>query len=145
MQIRLELTPTHQPKDKVKDLLKLDRVLFDGDARIKWKKCWVWIVRDNGVPVGYGAFRACEAKCNEGLAIFTRSGVLEKYRGRGIQKRLIRARLRLAKKLGFDQVVAYVADWNCASSNSLVRCGFKLYRPESLYAGYRYVYLKKTL
>ena len=112
---------------------------------MKTKKCWIWVLRDNKRPIGYAAMRGCVAPANKGLAFFMRAGVLEEYRGRGLHKKLIKVRLRKAKQEGFDQVVTYVADWNCASSNSLVSCGFKLYRPQDLYAGYRYVYLKRDL
>jgi L-amino acid N-acyltransferase YncA len=74
-----------------------------------------------------------------------RSGVLTKHRGQGMQKRLIRARIAMAKRHGFKQIVTYVLDWNLASANSLIACGFRLYIPESKYAGSKAFYFQKML
>jgi GNAT superfamily N-acetyltransferase len=145
MQIRLELTPSNQPEKTVKEVKRLDKLLFAGDKRVDVSKSWVWIARVEGKPVAFGAMRACEAEANKGLVLFTRAGVLPVWRGKGIQKRLIRLRVRKAKSLGYETAVAYVMGMNCASSNALIGCGFRLYHPSDLYAGYRAVYLRKQL
>ena len=145
MQIRLEITPDNQPEKTVKEVKRLDKILFSGDKRIDTSKYWVWVVRHEGKPIAYGAMRACEAEVNKGLVLLTRAGVLPAWRGKGIQKKLIRLRVRKAKSLGYDTAIAYVMGMNCASSNALIGCGFRLYHPSDLYAGYRTIYLRKQL
>jgi L-amino acid N-acyltransferase YncA len=105
----------------------------------------VWVVRVGGKAVGYGAMRGCEASVNKGLALLTRAGVIPAWRGMGIQKKLIRLRTRKAKNLGYKTAIAYVMGMNCASSNALIGCGFRLYEPANLYAGEKAVYLRKHL
>lgn len=74
-----------------------------------------------------------------------RSGVVTKWRGQGLQKRLIKARVNMARRHGFSSVITYVLDWNLASANSLISCGFKLYTPNVKYAGNKAYYFKKPL
>jgi GNAT superfamily N-acetyltransferase len=57
-----------------------------------------------------------------------RSGVLPACRGQGIQKKLIRARIKKAKQLGMNWLVTDTRD-NPASANSLISCGFKMFNP----------------
>jgi GNAT superfamily N-acetyltransferase len=57
-----------------------------------------------------------------------RAGVLPSHRGQGVQKRLIRARVRQARALGWKWLITDTHK-NPASSNSLIACGFKLFEP----------------
>ena len=57
-----------------------------------------------------------------------RAGVLPSHRGQGIQKKLIRARIRQARALGWKWLITDTYR-NPASSNSLIACGFKLFEP----------------
>ena len=57
-----------------------------------------------------------------------RAGVVPAFRGKGLQKRLIRARIGKAKKLGYKWVITDTTD-NPASSNSLIAYGFRLFEP----------------
>jgi L-amino acid N-acyltransferase YncA len=57
-----------------------------------------------------------------------RSGVLPSHRGRGTQKCLIRARVRHARKLGWEWLITDTYH-NPASANSLIACGFKMFDP----------------
>ena len=74
-----------------------------------------------------------------------RSGVLPPYRGKGLQKELIQARVTLARRHHFQEVVTYVLNWNLASANSLIACGFRLYHPAEQYAGKSAYYFRKAL
>lgn len=145
MKLSLELTPNIQPPHIVKDIKRLDKILFSGDKRIDLKGNYVWIIRDQGKAVAYGGMRPCQMKDNEGLVLLTRVGVLPEYQGKGFQKKLIRARVRKAASEGYKEVVVYVRWWNAASINALVGCGFKAYQPAVAYAGTNVVYLKKQL
>lgn len=63
---------------------------------------------------------------------FARAGILKKYRGRGLQKKLIKAREALAVKLGLDFVETYTGIDNYASINSLTRNGYSIVEPGEL-------------
>lgn len=58
------------------------------------------------------------------VAAFTRAGVLQHCRSKGLQKQMIQARIKHAKKLGYDTVETYVHGDNVASTKALLSCGF---------------------
>ena len=89
--------------------------------------------------------RACLMPENKGFAILTRCGVRRKYRGNGLQKQLIRARIRMARRHGFRELLAYVLGNNLASANSLIACGFRLYTPAEFWAGKKALYFRLVL
>ena len=51
-----------------------------------------------------------------------RSGVIKSFRGKGIQKKLIRSRERFSRTLGWKWLITDTTD-NPPSSNSLISCG----------------------
>lgn len=55
-------------------------------------------------------------------------GVEEEFRGQGIQRRLIRYRVRWARKYGFKGVYTYTYPDNPYSANNLIACGFRVMR-----------------
>ena len=126
-------------------VLPLDEICFPSDARINPADSLWWIVWHNQQPVAYAGLRLCQAKQNLGLAFLCRVGVLPAHRGRGLQKRLIRARERAARQLAVNELVTYCVPWNSPSLNSLIACGYKFYRPTTRYGGTGSVYLRKAL
>lgn len=50
-------------------------------------------------------------------------------RGQGLQKRLIRRRVAFARQMGWEWVLTDTSPDNYASANSLIGCGFKLFKP----------------
>jgi GNAT superfamily N-acetyltransferase len=106
-----------------------------------------WIAFDGETPMAYtGAF----VDENRYMAL-QRSGVLPAYRGKGLQKKLIRTRLTYAKRHKITTVYTYASSDNHASVNSLFSQGFKSYTPVWAYAGVHpeddciFMYLIKTL
>lgn len=87
---------------------------------------WWWIAYDEGKPVGFAGLVRAISWFDCGY--FCRAGVLSNYRGQGIQKALIQARLRKAKKVGYRWVITDTRD-NNPSANSLISQGFKIYSP----------------
>jgi len=57
-----------------------------------------------------------------------RAGVVLAHRGRGLQKKFIKARVRKAKALGMNWVISDTHQ-NPASANSLIATGFKMFDP----------------
>lgn len=86
-----------------------------------------WIAyTDEGKPVAFAGLVRSQQWCNAGY--MCRAGVLPKYQGYGLQKKLIQARIRKAKSLNWEWLITDTTD-NPASSNSLISTGFKLYQP----------------
>lgn len=92
-----------------------------------------WIAYKDGLPVGFASMGAISTGGGQTGAYLSRCGVLTKARGRGIQRRLIRARVRYAKKQGLTFIVTDTTD-NPASANSLIAEGFNMYHPERRWA-----------
>jgi GNAT superfamily N-acetyltransferase len=135
--IRRETTPLA--------VLPLDAECFPSDYRPVLENSLWWVVWHGKEPVGYAGLRVCEGAQNKGLGFLSRAGVVREHRGRGLQRRLIRAREVEARALGLVELVTYVAHWNCPSINSLVACGYRFYRPAAKWGGASSVYLKKML
>ena len=97
----------------------------------RWFVAW-----EGGVPLGFAGITFW----GNGKAFLSLAGVLAEHRGRGIQKRLIQARLRYAKKWKVHQVVTYTVVNNPESMRSLIRCGMLPYTPKTKWAGHKVVY-----
>lgn len=65
----------------------------------------------------------------DGVALLAGDGVLPRFRGRGLQRSLIAARLRHAKTLGCDVACASTAPMT-ASQRSYEACGFRVAYPK---------------
>ena len=77
-------------------------------------------------PVGWGSYQ--ENECDS--AVFLNScGVLPAARGRGIQRMLVRKRVNKARNMGFAWAYTYTHANNVHSSNNLIGCGFRMWRP----------------
>ena len=101
-----------------------------------------WLMWDGSTPVAFCGLEYCQYYQNSGY--LARAAVAWDYRGNGLQKRLIRVRIAKARALGFKWLVTDTYATNHPSSNSLIRCGFKLFKPwsewgseGSLYWGHR--------
>jgi GNAT superfamily N-acetyltransferase len=88
-------------------VLALDEICFPHDDRITTADSLWWIVWQDKIPVAYAGLRICQAEQNLGLAFLCRVGVIPGHRGRGLQKRLIRARERAARQLAVSELVTY--------------------------------------
>jgi len=108
-------------------LALLQQKCLPGDAPFDTNYGYWWIVYDAlNLPCAFAGLVSSVRWLDTGY--LCRAGVLSGYRGHGIQKRLIRARIRQAKALGWNWLITdtYL---NPASSNSLIACGFKLFEP----------------
>lgn len=66
---------------------------------------------------------------NDGVAMLSGDAVLPRFRGQGLQKALIRARLRVAKDLGCELATASTLP-SSASQRSYEACGFQVAYPK---------------
>jgi GNAT superfamily N-acetyltransferase len=89
----------------------------------------VWIIVDNKVLNTAGkptiiAAAGARFDYSEAAVIFTFCVVAKRYRGRGLQRRLIAARIRWARKFGATAVTTYAAAHNTPSLVTLLKAGF---------------------
>lgn len=82
----------------------------------------------DGEPVAFAGMRP--AVTDPCAVYLSRCGVLPGHRGRGLQRRLIAARLRKAQRLGVARAIT-TTYCNPASSNNLIHCGFRMYAPDA--------------
>ncbi|CAB4165193.1 NAT_SF domain containing protein [uncultured Caudovirales phage] len=121
---------------------KLQRKTLPKDVPLAFEGPRWWIAYDNDKPVAYAALSNAEEP-NAGY--LSRSGVLKTHRGLGLQKRLIRVRLRAAKRLGMKVVVSDAVKGNGPSCNSLIACGFRVFAPAKPWGLDRSVYWRRRL
>jgi RimJ/RimL family protein N-acetyltransferase len=120
------------------ELKTLDYKVFSGCGdEFKENRDW-WVIVSGNQIIAY-----CGCGYTENICIFVRAWVHKDYRGQGLQKKMIKLRLKSA----FDCYIAitYTTDDNYPSANSLISLGFKLYNPEYAYAGRKMLYFQKVL
>ena len=102
-----------------------------------------WIARDDtGNAVGFCSAIHREAK---GYVYLSRSAVALAAQGAGLQRRMVHARLRWAKRLGASEAVTYTVYDNPASIVNLLRCGFRFWTPADPWYGDTVHYFRKDL
>jgi GNAT superfamily N-acetyltransferase len=112
--------------DDVDTVRELHRIAFASSAAALKDdelegSAW-WIAEDNDVPVAFAG-----ATCKMDGVFLIRAGVIPGLRGSGLQKRLIRVRLRWAKRQGATRAYTYTAINNYPSMRALISTGFKPY------------------
>lgn len=113
---------------KEKELLNhLQKEILPDDVPDSVESGWWWIARtDTGLPIGFCGIKP-SSKWSDTMYL-CRAGVLPAFQGQGLQRRLIRVRERFAKELGMNWIITDTY-FNPPSSNSLIKCGFKLFLP----------------
>ena len=98
-----------------------------------------WVMLDEGEIVAY-----CGSIYSKGICIFNRAWVKKSHRGQGIQRRMIKARLKAASTFCHIAITYTTLD-NFPSANNLINCGFRLYLPEYSYGGSDKLYFQKLI
>lgn len=140
MKVR-EVNPKDPRVSLVLEILQLECLPYDKPAQTS-KGYWWIAYSDSGVPIGFAALYPSLRWADAGY--MARSGVLPSHRGKGLQKALIKARIRKARKLGYKWLLSDTRD-NPASSNSLIACGFRLYQPSKPWAFKNSLYFRLKL
>jgi GNAT superfamily N-acetyltransferase len=99
-----------------------------------------WLVFDDAKPIAFAGL--LPGKLNKGFGYLARAGVHPKYRGQGIQQRMIRVRERYARKLKWKGCVSDTSD-TPASANSLINEGYKIYAPKTPWGFRHTIYWRK--
>lgn len=97
-------------------LRDMDAVCFPTDTSFWNDERYHWWIVGNAAYAGL--------RIEKDVAHFTRAGVMPDYRGQGLQKVLIKARLAWCKRRGIKTVKTYTSFDNTASIASLKACGF---------------------
>ena len=109
------------------ELSGLQKKCLPSDAPFDTTQGYWWIVYDSlNIPCAFAGLVSSVRWLDTGY--LCRAGVLPSHRGQGVQKRLIRARVRQARALGWNWLITDTYE-NPASSNSLIATGFKLFEP----------------
>jgi GNAT superfamily N-acetyltransferase len=115
--------------DIAETLKELHTETFGNTApQIEPDKGYWWLCYFEGdTPVAFAGLEPSDVYLQTGY--LCRSGVLEAHRGKGLQVRLLRARERKARRLGWVLLRTDTTD-NPPSSNSLINAGFRLFEPK---------------
>ena len=135
--------------DEIEEILELDRILFEGThpPDNDWRVMW-WVAVDEPAPntekiVGYAAAHLSSQYPN---AIYlSRCGVIPEARGKGLQRRLIRARERWGRSVGAEWARTDTSCLNAPSINGLIKAGYKAFVPIWPWAGNGAVYFLKKI
>lgn len=142
MSYRIRLVNHTDPAVR-KLLCTLQRSCLPGDTVYEPSNGWWYVAYDEDmVPAGFAGvvpsirWGDCGYLC--------RAGVLPSHRGHGLQKKLIRARVKKARQLGWNWLVTDTYE-NPASSNSLIATGFKLFDPTKPWGANKTLYWRLKL
>jgi len=126
------------------DIRWLDGVCFVGTAApVELEDATWWIGYDDGKPIAYCGVK--DSATLLGWGYMCRAGVHPQHRGNGYQQRLIRKRIRYARENAMRGLRTDTSYDNVASSNSLIKCGFKLFIPRHKWAFRQSLYWRLDL
>lgn len=126
MKYRIALVDTKKPK-VVAQLLYLQRACLPADKVYDVSRgFWYVAYTPNGQAVGFGGI-VPSSRWSDTMYM-CRAGVTRVHQGKGLQKRLIRQRVKAARALGMNWVITDT-NYNTPSANNLISTGFKLFEP----------------
>jgi len=124
-------------------LLKVQATTLPFDDALDPATGFWWLAwGEDGAVAGFASLHPSKRWLETGL--LSRAGVLLHYQGHGLQKKLIRARERHARRLGWGWMISDTTD-NPASANSLISCGYRIYEPRWPYRVNETLYWRKKL
>jgi GNAT superfamily N-acetyltransferase len=124
-------------------LAVLQQKCLPGDTPSDTTTGWWWIVYDAlNLPCAFAGLIPSVRWGDTGY--LCRAGVLSSHRGQGVQKRLIRARIRQARALKWEWLITDTYQ-NPASANSLIATGFKMYEPSQPWGAKETLYWRLKL
>lgn len=129
--------------DDEAELLKdLNAITFDDGSYVpNFDNGIWWIAYVDGKAVGFAGLLVESPE----YGYLQRVGVLKSFRGLGLQRKFIFAREREAKRRGLKTLYTDTSSWNYASINNLAAAGYKIFKPQKLWAGKEQLYWKKEL
>jgi GNAT superfamily N-acetyltransferase len=126
MKYRVVTVDTRQP-EVVQLLVWLQKVCLPADKVYSITKgYWYVVYTQENEAVGFGGV-VPSSRWSDTMYM-CRAGITRAHQGQGLQKRLIRQRIKVAKALGMNWVVTDTNE-NPASANNLIAMGFKMFEP----------------
>ena len=122
----IRLSDTSLPEVK-KALEWIQEQTFPADAPLDVNRGWWWIARDGEIPAAFAAMTVVTSW--ENTVYMARCGVLTKYRGQGLQRKMLERREKYAKGLGYERAITTTLN-NPKSANNLIARGFITYSPQ---------------
>jgi GNAT superfamily N-acetyltransferase len=130
-------------EDTAIDIQFLDKLAFaPGNGEPDLDSGDWWLAFKGKQPVAYAGL--CWSPHMQGYGYLCRAGVHPEHRGHGLQGRLLRARENRAKQLDMLGLVTDTTG-NVPSSNNLIKAGFKMFTPGTMWAFGTSNYWKKEL
>jgi ribosomal protein S18 acetylase RimI-like enzyme len=130
MQFRLRKVDTFHDEDAERDIRFLDRLCFlatDAAIDMSFGSHWWLVENGRGQPVAFAGMMP--SRTMKGWAYLSRAGVHPKFRGHGLQRRLLMARRGRARVMGYAGLLTDTSYDNIVSSNNLMDAGFRLFKP----------------
>lgn len=140
MKLRLVSSPTRRNNSKLQLAKDLNLFYFPGCQLPAWENNYVWLAYVDDEVAGFATMKKISGMS---YGYLERVAVLKKYRGKGIQKKLIDVRVKYARSQGWKGVLTYTTPDNYPSVNSLMHRGFSMYWPEWCWAGKEMLYFKR--
>lgn len=119
--IRLVGRPGQLNEETRHKINALDATCFPADELFNKDNCFWWIVYVGDVMAGFAGLRPEDEN-----GFLCRAGVCQKFKGLGLQRKLIDARVRYARRIGLKRVETYVALENFKSLCNVVRAGLHI-------------------
>jgi GNAT superfamily N-acetyltransferase len=130
-------------KESVQNRLSaLQRICLPEDVAYDTNFGSWWVATENGRDIGFAGLVRTVSWTDCGY--LCRAGVVPAARGQGLQKKFIYVRIRQAKALGWKWLVSDTTD-NPASANSLIACGFKMFKPTKPWGFKNTLYWRRKL
>jgi len=102
-----------------------------------------WIVTCDGKEAAYAGMVPSVRFHRAGYLIA--AAVLPAYRGHGLHKRLVKARIKQARAYGWTQLFTETINDNAHSANNLIECGFRQFKPDTPWGSPYAVYWRLKL
>lgn len=137
------------PTDDIDRVKELDKFAFPGitfTQDMEENHVW-WLVHDMENPGKIAGYCGAVYRPEHGYVYMSRAAVAAYAQGNGLQRRMIRVRVRWARNQGANRVVTYTLLKNYDSIVNLLKCGFRFDTPaeERQYVGGDVHYFKKVL
>lgn len=123
-------------------IIRLQRETFPRDTKAPCSEGYWWLAFDKDNPVAFACMT--DVKTWDHTGYISRVGVLPSHRGKGLQKRLMRACERKARALGWKRMISTTLN-NPPSANNFIALGYRTYEPASRWGWTETIYWLKDL
>jgi ribosomal protein S18 acetylase RimI-like enzyme len=123
-------------------LRELHKRLFPADPQPRYELGSWWLLDVGERAVAFCGIQPSQRWGDTGYLV--RAAVHPKFRGRGIQKQMIRLRENHARRQGWRWAITCTFN-NPASANNLIACGYRLYEPADPYGAPGTLYWRRKL